>query len=215
MGHGGDATMNYDSWQAAGAGKVTFEDIDGFEWFASSDSDLGYVLIQEDSGNDYGERTFIGELSTTTPITYYFIAISGGGGSTRMTNGVGIPAGVNPAPGSHEFSGAMDLSGMLLKNSDGSFAISSGDGYSKRQADASVSINDKYIAMGLQAHNFSGGVIAQYHGDRGGSVMVYKPSLPATSSRKRKLRVEGAKKVVSKKAASKRSVNEELEKIMH
>eukprot|EP00965_Chrysotila_dentata_P221149 6192222-Pleurochrysis_carterae.AAC.1 len=41
--------------------KATFEDIDGLEWFASSDSDYGYLLIQEDGGNDFGERTFISE----------------------------------------------------------------------------------------------------------------------------------------------------------
>ena len=177
--NGGDATQNYDDYQEAGQGKVTFEDIDGFEWFAAAGTDDGYVLIQEDSGSDYGERTLIAKLHTDgTELTYYNIAISGGGGNTRMAAGVGIPAGVNIAGGSHEFSGTMDLSGMLKKNSDGSWAINAGEGYNKRQAEASVAINDKIIAFGLQAHNFNSGIMDTYKGDRGGAVYAYQPNLP-------------------------------------
>ena len=176
--HGGDATQNYDNYQDPGEGKVTFEDIDGFEWFSAAGTDLGYVLIQEDSGSDYGERTLIAELKIGTPLTYYNIAISGGGGNTRMAAGVGIPAGVNTAGGTHEFSGAMDLSGMLAKDAKGKWVINAGDGYAKRQADKAVAINDKIIAFGLQAHNFNSGIMETYKGDRGGAVLAYQPNLP-------------------------------------
>ena len=42
-----------------------------FEWLASSDSADGYVVIQEDSGNNFGERTFISKVEIGTPMTYY------------------------------------------------------------------------------------------------------------------------------------------------
>ena len=177
--HGGNATMNYDNPNdLPGEGTATFEDIDGLEWFAAAGSDLGYILIQEDSGNDYGERMFITPVSLTEPLTYYLVAISGGPLNTRMLAGVGIPAGTNSKADSHEFSGTMDMSGILAKNPDGSFVCSAGDGYCKRQQEALVPINDKIIGIGLQAHNLFAGLIETFKGDRGGQVYAYKPSLP-------------------------------------
>ena len=52
---GRDATRNWDSTD--GEGKVTFEDIDGFE--VIEDNGKLYGMIQEDSGNKLGERMFI------------------------------------------------------------------------------------------------------------------------------------------------------------
>ena len=176
--NGGDATQNYDSDQAVGAGKVTFEDIDGFEWVSAGGTSDGYVIIQEDSGNDYGERTFIAELTIGTPLTYYLIALSGGDKSTRTSNGVGVPATASGSPNTHEFSGVIDLSGMLAKDSTGAYVATAGDGKSRLDANKDVWINDKYIAMGLQAHDHWGGVIAAYKGDRGGAIYVYQPDLP-------------------------------------
>ena len=53
--------MNYDK---SPAGKVTFEDIDGFEVVEGTDGQL-YAVIQEDSGNKHGERMFITKLEHT------------------------------------------------------------------------------------------------------------------------------------------------------
>jgi hypothetical protein len=173
---GADAKMNFDSTSAF---KKTFEDIDGLEVLEASDGNL-YAIIQEDSGNDYGERMFI-----TSPLkhdgnhlTYYFIAMSGGDANTRMLAGVGIPAGVNTGAQAHEFSGIADLSG-LLAHDGGNFHLDVDDtGYNKRIADRGVAINDKLILLGLQSHNFNGGVIGKYHGDRGGQWLAYQPNIP-------------------------------------
>ena len=83
---------------------------DGFEWLASSDNANGYVVIQEDSGNDFGERTFISKVEIGTPMTYYFIAMSGGDESTRAMNNC-VPAGTCTYGAGHEFSGVTDLTG--------------------------------------------------------------------------------------------------------
>ena len=56
--------------------KTTYEDIDGFEWVAAAGSADGYFVVQEDGGNDFGERTFIAEARLDgTPMTYYFICL--------------------------------------------------------------------------------------------------------------------------------------------
>ena len=52
--------MVYDNITAPTVGKVTFEDNDGMELIQASDGQ--YIIIQEDSGNIYGERMFIAKL---------------------------------------------------------------------------------------------------------------------------------------------------------
>ena len=87
------------------------------EWLASSsDSPNGYLVLQEDSGNYFGERTFITKIEIGSPMTYYFIAMSGGDDNTRMKSGVAVPAGSAGTPNTHEFSGVIDVSGMLAKD---------------------------------------------------------------------------------------------------
>jgi len=185
--NGNSALYNPDSSSSVaagvGGGKPTFEDIDGLEWIAAKGTTDGYVVIQEDSGNDLGERTFLTKIRTDgTPMTYYLIAISGGVSNTRMLSGVGVPARTNPGAGGHEFSGATDLSGMLAKDANGNFIATAGVGATKRQAERMVNINNKTIAFGLQAHNLAGGIIHAMSGDRGGQLYAYTPSLPAVDA---------------------------------
>ena len=166
----------------------TFEDIDGLEIIAAKEG-LNAIL-QEDSGNDLGERMFISTLLEHNldghELGYHFVAQSGGKYNTRMAEGVGIPAGTNTGGNAHEFSGVIDLSGMLKKSgrrldtSDvdkGSFEISAGDGYGKRTCELEVPINEKLIALGLQAHNLDGGIVGALKADRGGQVLVYQPDI--------------------------------------
>lgn len=186
---GRNATLNWDEdGMESGEGKPTFEDIDGLEVF--QDGDRLYAMIQEDSGNLLGDRMFI-----TSPLehdddgvdmTYYFVAMSGGKENTRALAGAGVPSGSLCHDGekyvtdSHEFSGLFDLSGLLRRDEDtGGFALSASDGgMAKRQNDAAVSINDKYILIGLQAHSHTCGVIEAFQADRGGQWLVYQPSIP-------------------------------------
>ena len=158
---------------------TTFEDIDGFETIQASEG--VYAVIQEDGGNVYGERMFITKLhkDTTKPLEYKFIAMSGGNLNTRMMAGVGVPAGVNVAAGNHEFSGVIDLTGLLAKNSDGTFKVSKtgSTGVTKHTAAAAESINDHQLVLGLQAHNMISGVIQYFAADRGGQWLSYRPKL--------------------------------------
>ena len=198
---GTDATKNYDNWDAP---KVTFEDIDGFEILEGPDEEL-FAVIQEDSGNDFGERMFITEALQHggDDITYYFVAMSGGQNNTRHFSGVGIPAGVNGGASSHEFSGIADLSGLVYDGEAGKGGKSgekaakagktkakgkvrrgarklskSSTGYEKRESDRQVAVNDKLILLGLQAHNYYDGIIASFQGDRGGQWLAYQPDIP-------------------------------------
>lgn len=174
-----DATWNVDK---NGNLVESFKAIDGFEAILAPDDTL-HVVIQEDSGNGAGERMFISSAlehdDDGVELTYYFVAMSGGKLNSRMMAGVGIPAGVNAESSAHEFSGVFDLSGLLAKDSHGNnFIVSADDpGYIKRQVEGMVAMNDKSILIGLQAHNFYGGVIKTFQGDRGGQWLVYNPNV--------------------------------------
>ena len=162
-----------------GGGWNTFEDIDGFEWIAAAGTTNGYFVIQEDGGNWMGERTFITKVRTDgTPLTYYFIAMAGGSQNTRMKARVGVPALVNSGANAAEFSGVIDLSGMLARDASGNWIATAGVGATKRTAERLVPINNKTIAFGLQSHTLSAGIISAMAGDRGGQVYAYKPQLP-------------------------------------
>ena len=203
-----DANVNCDRDYSV---KSTFEDIDGLEIIAASDG--LFAVIQEDSGNDLGERMFMSSAleheKDGKEISYHFMAMAGGKYNTRMAAGVGIPATSNGGGGSHEFSGVIDLSGMLAKkgsrlrktkkgkkekkgkkgkkdkkdknkdNNDetGDFLISAQDGEARRMAEHLIPINDKLIALGLQAHNLNSGVVSAFKADRGGQVLLYQPDI--------------------------------------
>jgi hypothetical protein len=188
-----DAKMNCDNDNSV---KSTFEDIDGLEIIAAADG--LYAIIQEDSGSELGERMFISSRwehnKDGKELTYHFMAMAGGKYNTRMANHVGIPATSNDGGGSHEFSGIIDLSGMLVKEdgrrrrtrmaasskeekSESKFMIKAHDGAAKRKAELKVPINDKLIVLGLQAHNLDSGVIKALKADRGGQVLIYQPKI--------------------------------------
>ena len=163
---GNDQTMMMDK----SADKDTFEDIDGLEWIAAADN-KDYIVIQEDGGNKYGERMFLAEIPAAgVKPTYKFIAQAGGSENTRTKAGASVPAGTASAASARasEFSGVADLSGILKEGT-------ATGGAARRAAEATVSIEDKYIAVGLQHHAANGGVIQKFNLDRGGQVYIYKP----------------------------------------
>ena len=127
-------------------------------------------MIQEDGGNKFGERMFIAKIPAPgkKPI-YHFIAQAGGTLNTRNLAKVSVPAGTWTSAKASEFSGVVDLSGILKSTT----ALG---GAARRAADATVALEDKYIAVGLQAHSQLSGVIGEFNVDRGGQIYVYKPA---------------------------------------
>jgi hypothetical protein len=165
-------------------GKLTFEDIDGFEAFATAGGGT-FSIIQEDGGNNFGERMFIyenlltyGQSPSSKP--FKLVSQSGGALNSRMLAGVGVPAGVNSGAAGHEFSGVADLSGLLRKQ-NGAFVLKASDAGHRMQAAArAVPIGDKLLLIGLQAHGFAGGIISDFKADRGGQWLIYQPRMEGT-----------------------------------
>merc|ERR1712167_244917 len=90
---------------------------DGGDQTKMLDNADGYLIIQEDGGNAYGERSFITKVNTAAPMEYNFIAHSGGKSNSRSgLSQVSVPAGVHWGPNAHEFSGAIDFSALVAKS---------------------------------------------------------------------------------------------------
>merc|ERR1712006_63410 len=104
-------------------------------------------IIQEDSGNDYGERTFISEGK---PGTHEFSGAIDFSGFLKKTDGK-----------------------FDMKKYEGDSKGNNG----QIAAESAVAINDKVLGVGLQCHNIFEGVIAQFGGDRGGQLLAYKPRI--------------------------------------
>lgn len=171
---GQDARVNPDRGQ--NPGKATFEDIDAMEWLAAADGE-DFIVIHEDSGNDFGERKFLAKVGA--PMTYYFVAMSGGTKNSRELAGVSSVEGVHRAASGHEFSGATDASGLLARNADGSFRLAAGpENGMRRRIEAEKRINEKDIFVSLQAHSNWGGWTESFHPDSVGQILMYRPALP-------------------------------------
>jgi len=170
-----NATSNWDNFRVP---KYTFEDIDGLEVLEGPGGKL-YAIIQEDSGNQYGERMLLTPLEHErdgVELPYYYLAMSGGAYNTRMLGGVSIPAGTFTRATSHEFSGVFDLSGLLLRDEYGDFVVSCSDsGAEKRAADRLVGINDKLIMVNVQVHSQNSGYFESFQLDRGGQIYMLRP----------------------------------------
>ena len=153
------------------------EDVDGMEWIAAANEE-DYFVIHEDGGNWYGERKFLAKVGI--PMKYYFVAQSGGRANSREAAGISSVAGVHGGAGSHEFSGAFDLSGLLRKDAAGNFELPVGDiTGKKRQLEATTPINEKTIAVNLQAHTNRAGMALTFGSDRVAQVLAYRPRVPA------------------------------------
>jgi hypothetical protein len=74
----------------------------------------------------------------------------------------------------NEYSGSWDLSGLLAKNADGSFKAATPSA-KIRPIDATVSINDKLIMLGVQHHHASGGAVGTKRLGEGGQLIMMKP----------------------------------------
>jgi len=96
--------------------------------------------------------------------------MAGGKSNTRVLAGVSIPPNSFTRLTGNEFSGASDFSGTFTQTTLG--------GAARRAAEATVSINDKYLCFGLQAHTIGGGVVNYFGADRGGQMYAFKPALP-------------------------------------
>ncbi len=151
---------------------------DGLMWVKTADYDL--LIVDEDSGNDFGERKFAlplksDTLELTEPNLGYFLAMAGGKHSPRGKNGVASIRGANSGATSSEFSGSWNVTALVSKKSDGSFYSKSElAGTKEQQINQMSSLADSTMIGVVQHRTESGGLVKYSKSDAGGQVFMFR-----------------------------------------
>ena len=155
-------------------------------WVKTADADV--LIVDEDSGNDLGERKFALMLDPETmDLTevgkeVYFLAMADGGENPRAAaKAAGYP-GTFTKPYSSEFSGTWNISALVARESNGSFYSKAGlVGTGQQEINGSLSLSQTTL-LGLVQHiSESGGAVEANKSDRGGQVFIFNLELPSKS----------------------------------
>lgn len=155
---------------------------DGLHWVKSSD---GYFLIvDEDSGNDFGERKYVlpinSDMDLTEANTGYLLALAGGKHSSRYQAGVSALGGAFTKAGTAEFSGSWPLTAMLARKDDGSFySIDELSGTGMQEVTGSLSTAEQVFLGVVQARPESSGAVAETGSDAGGQIFMFSINPPS------------------------------------
>ena len=155
-------------------------------WVKTADADV--LIVDEDSGNDLGERKFALMLDPETmDLTevgkeVYFLAMADGGENPRAAaKAAGYP-GTFAKLYSSEFSGTWNISALIARKSNGSFYSKAGlVGTGQQEINGSLSLSQTAL-LGLVQHiSESGGALEANKSDRGGQVFIFNLELPSES----------------------------------
>lgn len=175
--HGGEGT--HATWEDGTARTVQN---DGLMWVKASDADV--LLVDEDSGNDYGDRKYALVLDTqtmqlATPGTGYFLAMAGGSNNPRGMSGVSAYGGTNVRAKASEFSGTWPVTALVARKADGSFYTADElAGMGIQEVTGSLPINEQTFIGVVQHSGDSGGAVAETQSDNGGQVFMFRLNLP-------------------------------------
>jgi hypothetical protein len=157
-------------------------DPDGLIWVKSSDANV--LIVDEDSGNDYGERKFalvINEetLAVEPDGTGYFLAQAGGSKNPRALAGVSSYGGTYEAPRGSEFSGSWDVTALVATKADGSFYTQEElKGNGAQTVEQSRPLSEHRFIGVVQHSGESGGAVEATKADYGGQIFMYSLDLP-------------------------------------
>ena len=169
-----DGTLTHATHVEKGVEKIVAND--GLYWAKGKGGNV--LILDEDSGNDYGERKIalpLNGMQLRDEATGYFLGAAGGTLSPRYEAGAAALAGAFSAAGTNEFSGSWDVTGMVTRKDDGSF-------YSKKELSGSgmqdvadtIHIEDHTYIGVVQARPESGGQVEDIGGDAGGQVFMFE-----------------------------------------
>ncbi len=175
--HGGMGTQATDQ---DGASKATAPD--GLMWIKGSDADV--LIVNEDSGNSFGERAYALVLDPETmelaePGRGYFLAMAGGDESPRALAGAAALPGAIDKARTSEFSGSWNITALLARKDDGSFhTMEELAGSGEQEVNMSLPIASQVLMGVVQHRTDSGGQVAEVEADRGGQVFMFDLNLP-------------------------------------
>jgi len=155
---------------------------DGLLWVKSSDADV--LIVDEDSGNDYGERKFAlridpVSLNVLPSATGYFLAQAGGTKNPRAIAKVAANPGDFEKPRNSEFSGSWDVTALVARKNDGSFYTQKElKGSGRQLVEQSLPLNRHVFIGVLQQSGESAGAVKDNKADYGGQILQFSIDIP-------------------------------------
>ncbi|MGF1457674.1 MAG: hypothetical protein ACFBSG_01465, partial [Leptolyngbyaceae cyanobacterium] len=159
---------------------------DGLQWIKSSDGD--YLIVDEDSGNDYGERKYILPIDSETlqleeEGTGYFLASAGGSLNPRAIAEVAAIPETFTRGTSSEFSGTWNVTHLVAQKEDGSFYTQEEiAGTGAQEIIEQYTLAEQTLLGVLQHRGESSGIIAERSGDQGGQIFLFNVDLGEDST---------------------------------
>ncbi|MEB3265953.1 MAG: calcium-binding protein [Cyanobacteriota bacterium] len=156
-------------------------DPDGLLWIRSANADV--LIVDEDSGNDYGERKYAlvvdQDLNVLPDGTGYFLAQAGGNKNPRALAGAAAIPGNFSRATSSEFSGSWNVTPMVARKTDGSFyTMEELAGTGAAQVAQSLPLDQQVLIGVVQQPGESGGSVAATKSDQGGQLFMFSMDLP-------------------------------------
>lgn len=150
---------------------------DGLQWIKTSEGD--YLVVDEDSGNDYGERKYVLPIDSETlqlreEGTGYFLASAGGSLNPRAIGEVAAIPDTFTRATSSEFSGSWNVTHLVQTKEDGSFYTQEEiAGTGAQEIIEQFSLDEQTLIGVVQHRGESDGVIEDRQGDQGGQIFQF------------------------------------------
>ncbi len=163
-------------------GVARMDQPDGIDWVKASDGD--FLIVDEDSGNDYGERKYILPIDSETLKLKeegkgYFLAQAGGSLDPRAIAKVAAIPGTFSRATSSEFSGSWDVTHLVVRKEDGSFYTQEELAVPGVEEAIKVGLPlEEHVLLGVvQQPSESGGLLKERKADQGGQIFLFKVDL--------------------------------------
>ena len=150
---------------------------DGLYWVKAADKEV--LIVDEDSGNDFGERKYTLTIDDDMNVEEgHLLAIAGGKHSARYQQGVSALGGAFTKPGTTEFSGSWPVTALITRKADGSFyTMEELEGSARQDIRDDIDLADQTFVGVVQARPESSGAVEALGGDAGGQLLMFTVDL--------------------------------------
>ena len=180
IGHNGESAATH---LEAGAAKLVQPD--GLQWIQTADTDL--LILDEDSGNDFGERKIAIELDADAFTLKNegegtLLALAGGSKSPRATAEASALGDAFSRATCAEFSGSWNVTGLVATKGDGSFYSQAElAGTSEQRVISERPLSEQLMIGVVQMAGESGGQAADMAADQGVQIFQFSIDLPGVA----------------------------------
>jgi hypothetical protein len=150
---------------------------DGLLWIKTDDGD--FLIVDEDSGNDYGERKYVLQINEANMQLAeankgYLLALAGGNKNPRALAGAAAYNGTFTQASSTEFSGSWNVTGLVAKKQDGSFYTAQElAGTGEQDIISNIKLENQSLIGVVQMLGESSGAVASGKADYGGQIFMF------------------------------------------